>query len=420
MNKNKVKALAKDLINVINGNSAMDSEGKWKTRFFCHDGIGLTLLDDIADLFESIIRSILQEESLGEKFSEKFIETRLLKVIKQCVENGLNEENTITYLNNAILELEAFDTEYVVIIPVDGIKVVDLRELVLGQVRLFEMREETASNYFNIIEKVILGTRNTKEEQQVLIERQREKFKALIGSICSEYKVVAEPERAIERAEQQTKLALEILGFGISLFYPDNLNIKIGLKGEIYKDWRYVPIISDKNCTIKQHLVGPRSSFELKREHIEHLDKFRVLSFSDILKKRCPNEFELALLKSLYWFNSSIYQNDLENKFLNLITAIETLLTPRDGNPIGSAIAEGIAIILTKGVENRRKLKKEVQRLYKMRSAVSHGGIKEILDADYKTLIRIVLSLIIEILNMENHFNSQTDLLSWIEEQKFR
>jgi hypothetical protein len=418
LNKNKIKSIAGDLIKVINGNSDFCMEGEWKTRHFSYKGIGLRILDEVADLFESTVRCILQENNYGEKFTEKYIEKKLLEVTKQCSEQGFTEDNFISALENKIQDLESYNIEYLVITPTDGLKAGDVQELEIGQIKLFEMNEEKATGYLDIIEKVILGTKNTKEEQEILIERQREEFKDLLGLICSEYKVVAEPKRAVERAEQQTKLALEILGFGIPILYSDNLNIMIGLKGKIYKNSRSVQVISDRNCSLNRKRIGPISFYEMKRENINRLKEMNILLFSEMLKKDNPNDFESALLRSLHWFNSALYKNDLENCFLNLITAIETLLTPRDGNPIGTAIAEGIAIILTTGLDNRKSLKKEVQRLYRMRSAVSHGGNKEILDSDYKTLRQIVFSLIIELLNMDIKFESQQSLLSWIEDQK--
>jgi hypothetical protein len=420
MNKNKIKTIAGDLIKVINGNSPLSLEGKWKKRFITYKGIVLNIIDEIADVFEAIIRNVLQEGNFGEKFTEKYIENKLLEVIKQCSEQGFTEDNFISVLENMIQDLESYNIEYFVITPTDGLKAGDVQELEIGQIKLFEMNKEKAAGYLDIIERVILGTKNLKEEQEILIERTREEFKDLLGYICSEYKVVAEPKRAIERAKQQTKLALEILGFGIPLLYSDNLNIMIGLKGDIYRTSRYVPVISEKNCLMNHEKIGSTSFYEMNKENINRLDEMNILLFSKILRKKNLNDFESSLLRSLHWFNSSLYQNDLENSFLNLITAIETLLTPRDGNPIGTAIAEGIVMILTTGLESRKNLKKEVQRLYRMRSAVSHGGNKEILDSDYKTLRQIVFSLIIELLNMDIKFESQQSLLSWIEEQKLR
>lgn len=419
MNKEKVKIIAKELIQIINNRSNLSVQGEFKTRFFYHKGICFTLIDDDAILFESIIRRILSDGTLGEKFTEKYVEKRILDIITDVIKSDADEKKTYELSFELINELENYSTEFIVIVPIDGVKIDGYDEIEIGQVKFFEMDETKTLDYFSVIEQVLLRSKH--EEKDIIIRKHRERFAELTGSVCAEYKVVAEPDRAIERAEQQTKLALQIIGFGIPLIYSDNIDIQLGLKGETIKNRRYTPVLAvDKTrCMLNDKWVRSNRYFELNRENVDCLKKSNILKLSDILRKNNLNDYELALLRSLYWFNSSFYQNDLENKFLNLITAIETLLTPRDGNPIGTAIAEGVAIILTKGVDNRKSLKKEVQRLYRLRSAVSHGGKKEILDEDFKSLREIVHSLIIEVINMDASFQSQIDLLSWIEEQKF-
>ena len=69
-------------------------------------------------------------------------------------------------------------------------------------------------------------------------------------------------------------------------------------------------------------------------------------------------------------------------------------------------------------MENRKVLKKRVQDLYSLRSAVSHGGRKEILESDVKELNKIVRMLIMIMIKRKDEFKSQKELLSWIEEQK--
>ncbi|HBE81103.1 MAG TPA: hypothetical protein DDW65_25435 [Firmicutes bacterium] len=325
MHKEKLKTIAADLIGVINGSSEPGIEGELKTRFFNHKGVYLNLIDSTADLFESIIRKILNENNLGEKFTEKYIESRLLDIIKDYIDNGSTEECLLLSLSRNIKELEDFNDEFIVIIPVDGLKSIDLKRLDIGKVTLFEMTAEKGSVYFDTIEKVILTSKNTKEQQQMLIERQRERFNELIGCICSEYKVIAEPTRAVERAEQQTKLALGIIGFGIPIFYSDDLRIKLALKGEISRERRCTPVLAtDKNrWSLNHKKIGPLTNFELKKENLERLNKLKILTFSDMLKKDNQNDLELALLRSLH---CSFFSHCFNSKYGFIINFSERII----------------------------------------------------------------------------------------------
>jgi hypothetical protein len=97
---------------------------------------------------------------------------------------------------------------------------------------------------------------------------------------------------------------------------------------------------------------------------------------------------------------------------------METLLTPRDGSPIANAIAEGVAFILSKEFEARKRIKKFIKDLYKKRSGISHGGHIEILEMDFLQLRDLCGELLNQMIKRKNEFNSQKMLLEWIENQK--
>lgn len=143
-------------------------------------------------------------------------------------------------------------------------------------------------------------------------------------------------------------------------------------------------------------MVGALVPFELGDSAIRQMQEIGAFKLSEIFAKpeKQLTDFEKTLLRTVHWFSSSTTQHEIENQLLNLITCLETLLTPRDGNPIGTAIAEGVAIIIRTGAENRIILKKKVQKIYRLRSAVSHGGKKEIFESDVKELIEISKALI--------------------------
>ena len=98
------------------------------------------------------------------------------------------------------------------------------------------------------------------------------------------------------------------------------------------------------------------------------------------------------LLRSIHWFASSQTQFEKENKFLNLMTCLETLLTPSGmaliSPSLANQVAEGVARLLTTELEDRIALKKRVHALYGMRSGASHGGQKAIQETDVLDLAK--------------------------------
>lgn len=215
-----------------------------------------------------------------------------------------------------------------------------------------------------------------------MVQIEREHFLGGIqNSVCAEFLVIAEPGRARERAEEETRRVLEILRYSIPSLYPDNCRINVSLMGEISRTSRWIPIISSdsKSFSESSRAVGPLVPFELGDSDIKQMEEIGAFKLSDILAKpeKQLTDFEKTLLRTLHWFSSSLTQDEIENQLLNMITCLETLLTPRDGTPIGTAIAENVAILIRTGYEDRITLKKKVQEIYRSRSAVSHGGRKK-------------------------------------------
>ena len=151
------------------------------------------------------------------------------------------------------------------------------------------------------------------------------------------------------------------------------------------------------------------------------MERIGVFRFSQILNKSDSSltDFEKTMLRSLHWFANSLRQDESENAFLNLITSLEALLTPRDGNPIGTAIAEGCAFLLSKDIQSRKRVKRKIKELYGFRSGVSHGGKKAISDADLIELRAYWMAILSKLSDRVGEWNSQKDFLDWIEDQKF-
>ncbi len=130
------------------------------------------------------------------------------------------------------------------------------------------------------------------------------------------------------------------------------------------------------------------------------------------------SDFERVLLRGLHWFGNALPQKEPENELLSLVTCLETFLTPRDGNPIGTAIAEGVALLLGNTLDERKKLKKRVKDLYGKRSSVSHGGEKAVLESDLIELREIAKNFIQRMISLGKRIQSQKELLEMIEDQK--
>ena len=69
-------------------------------------------------------------------------------------------------------------------------------------------------------------------------------------------------------------------------------------------------------------------------------------------------------------------------------------------------------------LEERKALKKRVQKLYSMRSAVTHGGRKAVPEEDVAELTALAQTVIMRMIARRGDFEDRDALLDWILEQK--
>jgi hypothetical protein len=209
------------------------------------------------------------------------------------------------------------------------------KEAAFGRVVLKTLSSSDVEEIGDAVESVIMSTQHTEEEKPQLAEMQR----AIIGNhlegvVCAEFRVIAEPNRARERAEDETRRVLELLRFARPALYPENLQVAVGLAGEVFRASRITPTYSPRSYNLNVENTGPHFSFDLSEETLATMRGFGVFEVSEVLRKnvRDLTQFEETLLRGIHWFSVAEVQQEAENKLLSMVTCLETFLAPRDGS----------------------------------------------------------------------------------------
>jgi hypothetical protein len=177
----------------------------------------------------------------------------------------------------------------------------------------------------------------------------------------------------------------------------------------------------------------------MKKEGLGH--------WSKIILKRNKNWVEKKLLRAVYWY-SRIFDTPLrridEEKILvrrnipaarkeetleyacmnerlvKAFVALESLFIVSEREPVQNSIAERAALILEKGYQNRRQIKRFLKDMYKLRSEVVHRGFTYVSIGELNELIYLVRAAIITILLRKDRLklNSQDDFNEYFERQK--
>lgn len=420
MEENAIRAMTKDLMEVIAGARATDFQDKAESleRTFSRRGTAFQLVDRHAFLLESIVRSLLK--FYGEKFTEKYVEGKICDIIADCLREPDKEVDLELTLKGIISDLEAYNQEWIVVYPIDGLTMNQIETLDIGPISLFVMEGNKYEELLVSFERVISTLKNPEDQREYFKESIRKTFAEYKGMVCAQYKVVADSDRAKERAEHQTQLVLDILSLTIPIFHPERHKVRIGLLGEVISKARAIPLISsefDHTC-LKRERIGPLTALELNPERVAKLIEWNILSLAEALSNdKVLNDFQSTLFRSIRWFSHAISQDDIEIKFLCFVVVLETLLVPRDNSPISNAIAEGAALVLADKLDDRKEIKALVKRLYALRSALAHGARKAILDTDLKNICSIALDLILK-LAAKTEYETHKSFLEWIEDQR--
>lgn len=430
MDSQKMERYVKELEKMTLNLSTPNRKAVRNTEYLNHGGHVYCLLDEFVDDYTDLVNRITNEKVLQNRFSDRFIKKKLNEiVINAKVQNDRTKiEKELTDL---IKEQEKYNTEIACYIPICGIEL-RLKELNIGKVTFVIFSKEDANLMFRSIIKIIDSNKSDEEikkQQKKYVETQ---IYSIVNKVISKYVVIAENDKARELALIETRRALDILKFYIPSFHPpltrkpnegfkiDEVNV--GIYGEVFTTERLCIVTSAtiKKFSIHHELIGNYFPFIVDDTCYREMETRGLSRLSNIISKdyNSLNGYEKIVIRAIHWFVSQLSQAELENKLLNLTTCMETILTPRDNSPITNAIAEGIAIILGSTLDDRKKIKKLVKDLYGKRSAVSHGGKKEILVTDIGKLIQICGDLLLWLIENENGFTSQQDILNWIEEKK--
>ena len=359
--------------------------------------------------YQEVCNNFYKESGWADKYSEGYVSELLRKVLAELYTS--NTAGTAeAALAKHLAEYKAYRKRHSVLVPVTGVAL-HVPSLKLGRVTLIHLSEADLARR--------LGKNAVTNPGQYIL-------KTLGGSVLAEFEGTAEPIRAKEMAVEETRRALEVLRYSIPFIFQGgykDLRLNVSIVGDFPDSdcmTFIMPSSDDNSMTFTSENNRPAIPLHINEGNLAKLKECGALEVAALLEKPLGGlaDIERVLLRGLHWFGNALCQGEAENELLSLTTCLETFLTPKDGNPIGTAIAEGVAILLVSSLEDRKRMKRRVKELYSKRSGVSHGGEKAVLESDLVELRDVAKRLIHKVITLRSEVTSQKALLEMIEDAK--
>ena len=380
---------------VLRGEVPNIGEGTtWKIQDPFKGDLKFGLVEQDVKKYQILVRKSINKIDSSDKFTESALENFIFELLVSAVV-GRSKEEILNELNSLLSYIASFDKEVLVYIPIEGLKL-EFDNLKIGEITFKKINQESFLK--------IVGIHQVEPDW-----------------LFAEFRAVAEPNRALERAQEEAELAMDILRYALASLKGSHKSYAIGIEGEVGKTRSRYPIIESANShgdVYYLEVIRGISNIVINLEKV--LEDSGANEIVNILNMGSAiSDFEKAILRTIHWFSLAEKHLGNENKLVALIICLETFLTSEHGNPIITTIAEGSAIILANTLDSRKYIKQRIKEFYKQRSTISHGGgSKNILDSDIIELKELVQSFIQAMIKRKNEFQTRKNILEWLDDQK--
>jgi hypothetical protein len=389
---------------------AVGIAGNEVARFFPDLNPPVGLFGSNHEEFINLCQTLLESGALKDKISMTFIVEAVFEWMRNQHQQTATQSMTEYVLDrcrSAIAELEVW-------VPIAGTEVEI--EINMGKVILKSVDQR-------IWQRWVSGWQARQPEGVEKVQT----FLTEIGTdriSVSAMKVTAEPIKAVELAEAEADKALNILRyFSVANLNPP-LSIYTAISGKEYVECPRHMIL--RNGLL---ILAGRTERNLRSRHPWRIDaallsKMREKGFDALVhllaqKEECLTEFQSSLLRAISIYSKSSLAQDLNDKLLYVVAALEYILLKDASESLQKHIGERMALLIGRSLEARIEIIRSYKKAYALRSAAVHHG--EVLkDAEALTnFMRDAWHTFNKLINEADRFTTKLDLIEFVDDLKF-
>ena len=366
------------------------------------EGSFIKLADAEVEEKKIVIQEIYQDRFIKDNFPVVYIEDRINRLISLSLKlpSEKRSEFFITEIKKLSQDLRKTIKEWTILVPIDNLKLE--KKCSIGDVIFYP--SDNKKNFNRIIELLtgILkdNPHYTEEQKKIIIDQQLDILRKSANDLIVTFAEV-KTKGIIEIAQMEAMKKIR-MSLNIARLYnlpSDNANmIYMGICGEVIRPnvryiMRYESEISNINPIFER--TGFIFPFEFTENRLKFMMKNGYKDLIDIFTTEKQTDFQKRLLTTIYWYGEAINTEtyidvkenlesktdfkhlqyfNLNQKFLKLMIALESILIFDENEPITNNIAERTAFLLYDTYEERKDIKNKIKNLYSKRSSIVHHG----------------------------------------------
>jgi hypothetical protein len=360
------------------------------------------------DAVNDVTSKVSERRHWTRKWSDDYIRTAFSRALSELGDRSPQQIESA--LRKMVETLDETPKSVKVVFAVGGVSLTD-GEITIGSTILYRMDNERRERLRTAFDGILDTTKDT-EEARSYLRQQTNRFLESFGELTvAEVPAVGDADRAKEDATQVSEPVFDFLQLIAAIEEPSERQIRIIPGGDLMARQPPRFVISDDETEAhwdQKLAFGFR--LELTQARVENVINFGLQSVVDAIAKREErSEFDDMLLNAMHWIADAERQEQLENKITSYMTAMELFFTVEDG-PIVRDLSESVAFLLGNTLENRKRVKKLVARLYGLRSKVSHEGHRSALSRDVVELKTIAINVLILMSRLANRLEGKVDV----------
>lgn len=300
------------------------------------------------EIFNSPVKLLLNEKGITEKYTEEFIDKKLVTYYHNLL---VDESKIEQYVKELVEFLLSNNLKvYFVISEIENIRVLDDQKYDIIDSTIKILKEEDLP--FKKEQFTLFGTEN---------------FNLVNKPVIFTRVKAGESEKAKELA-----LHNFLVSFNLIKLYATNF--KPVLKGCLLSGNQELIVYNetDKNMSANLSKVG---DLLLNHAYLNN-DIYIQLKSAGIDELSKPTKISQVVKECLYWFGLGLDEKYPSARLINFVTVLESTLKKKDENTeLRRTVSERGAILLYDKFEQRKEAFKQLREIYDTRSKVVHTGV---------------------------------------------